>query len=46
MIAHQVYPQSVLPIIALDRGCDWCYSVQGLHWMLGKVSSRSTLLVF
>lgn len=39
MIAHQVYPQSVLPIIPLERGCDWCYSSQGLHWMLGKVSS-------
>ena len=55
MIAHQVYLQSVLPIFPLDRGCDWCYSIQGLHWMLGKVSSlvstalagaRSTPLVF
>ena len=23
----------------LDTGCDWCGGVQGLHWMLGGVSS-------
>lgn len=39
MDASHIFPQIVLAVNPLIRGCDWCQGVQSQHWMLRGASS-------